>query len=91
MRQSKWPDYLFTAAVRFVFGGIFGGLLGLLAGYRVMLRLEARDNLKGIVLWLMVWALIGSIVAVWTIPKWQTPWHKSLRIRDLGDDHSEIS
>lgn len=86
MKQSKWPDYLFTVAVRFVFGGIFGALAALLIGYKLILRSEARNNLLVIVVWFIVWALAGSIIAVLTIPKWQTPWYKSVRIRDLDDN-----
>ena len=88
MKPSKWPDFLFTAAVRFIFGGIFGALIGLLAGYRIVLRLEAHDNIKAVVIWFVIWALVGSIGAVFTIPRWQTPWYKSVRIQD-GDDNDD--
>ena len=91
MKQSKWPDYLFTAAVRFIFGGIFSALLGLLVGYRFILRSEAHERLWGVVFWFAAWALVGSIVAVCTIPKWQTPWYKSVRISDLDDDNDQSS
>jgi DMSO reductase anchor subunit len=83
MKQSKWPDYLFSVAVRFVFGGIFGavgGLLFLVSGRHPMaLHLGGHNALMLIVAAFVLGALIGSIGAVLTIPDWQTPWYNDRR------------
>ena len=89
MKTSKWPDYLFTVAVRFIFGGIFGGLAGMLLGWRGILGSEAHSSLKAIGFWLVGWFVLGSIIAVFTVPSWQTPWYKREKLWEMNDEEEE--
>ena len=75
MKKSKWPDFLFTIAVRFVCGSVFGGLAGFL-GWRFMLRAFSHDHTQGPLIWLGLCGLAGGIIAVFTVPRWQAPWYK---------------
>ena len=76
MKKSKWPDFLFTLAVRFVCGLVLGGLVCFLFGWRGILRAFSHDNTHWPFIWPGVCGLAGGIVAVFTIPRWQTPWYK---------------
>ena len=76
MKKSKWPDFLFTLAVRFVCGLVLGGLVCFPFGRRGILRAFSHDNTHWPLIWLGVCGLAGGIVAVFTIPRWQTPWYK---------------
>src|ERR1035437_5491613 len=80
MRKSKWPDFLFTITVRFLFGIVLGGLACFLFSWRGILRAFSHDNTHGPLIWLGLCGLVGGIVAVFTIPRWQTPWFR----RDSG-------
>jgi hypothetical protein len=79
--KSKWPDFVFTVAVRFVSGIVLGGLACLLVSYRAILRSFSHDNAHGPLIWLAVCCLVGGIAAVLTTPHWQTPWYKGIRTR----------
>ena len=84
--MNKWPDLLFTVTIRFI-GGVFIGCLAcVLFTYRVILREFSRDNVHGPILWLILCGLLGGVVAVFTIPYWQTPWYKGIQKRK--DDNS---
>jgi hypothetical protein len=74
--KSKWPDFLFTISVRFVCGILFGALTGLLFFWRGILRSFSHDHTHWAFLWLGICSLTGGIVAVFTVPRWQTPWYK---------------
>ena len=76
MKQNKWPDFLFTITVRFVFGIVVGGLVGMLLGWRGILQAFAHDNTHVPLIWLGLCGLVGGIVAVFTVPRWQTPWYR---------------
>jgi hypothetical protein len=76
MKQSKWPDFLFTITVRFVFGILLGGLACLFFSWRGDLRAFSHDNTHAPLIWLGLWGLVGGIVAVVTVPRWQTPWYR---------------
>lgn len=82
MGKSKWPDFLFTLAVRLVCGVILGCLLYIIFGYRGMLRAFAHNHIKAVEIWLCVFGFGGGLVAVFTTPKWQTPWYRSIRSPD---------
>ena len=90
MRQSRWPDYLFSVAVRLVFGGIFGavgGLLLLVTGrHPAVVHLGGRNALMVIAAAFVLGALFGAIGAVLTIPYWQTPWYKGVLDEKKDDD-----
>jgi hypothetical protein len=85
--KSNWPDFLFAIGVRFFCGGFLGALAGLLLGYRFVLRRFSHNDLRSVAWWLGAWALGGSLLAIFRIPYWQTPWYKG--IRDTDDDHDD--
>jgi hypothetical protein len=76
MKQSRWPDFLFTIAVRFVCGVVFGGLACILFSWKGILRAFSHNNISAPLIWLGLFALAGGMVAVFTVPRWQTPWRK---------------
>ncbi len=85
MKPNKWPDFLFTLAVRFVCGLALGGGACFLSSYRWILRAFSHDNIRAPLVWLIIWGLAGGIVAMFTVPHWQTPWYKSIRMRERDD------
>ncbi len=62
MKQSKWPDFLFTIVVRFLCGIAFGCLAWFFS-YRFILRAFSHNNIRGPLLWLVVCGLAGGIIA----------------------------
>ena len=76
MKESKWPDFLFTIAVRFVCGAVLGGLACCLFTWRGILQSFSRNDTYGPLVWLGLCGLAGGIVGVFTVPRWQTPWYK---------------
>jgi len=76
MKNNKWPDFLFTLTVRFVCGSVLGAGASLLIGWRGILRSFSHNHIQVGIIWLGLGALVGGIVAVLTIPRWQTPWYK---------------
>ena len=83
--MTKWPDFLFTLAVRFVCGAVLGGLACVLFSYRGILRAFSHNNTRVPLIWLGFWALLGGIIAAVKTPYWQTPWYKGVRTRDEDD------
>jgi hypothetical protein len=97
MKKSKWPDFLFTVAVRFICGALIGALVSLpvifFAGRgtrsrRTSLLVEWLNAEKhtALILWFGAWALAGGLIALWTIPRWQMPWYKPKRWNKDDDD-----
>lgn len=80
MKSSKWPNFLFTVGVRFVCGFVLGGLACFLFFWRGVLRASAHGHHAWVPIWLGICAVIGGIVAVGAIPRWQTPWYKRPRL-----------
>jgi hypothetical protein len=91
MKKSKWPDFLFTVAVRFLCGTVLGGLACFLFSWRGILRAFSHDNTSWPLVWLGLWALIGGGVAVFTVPRWQTPWYKRDGALDLRAELASLS
>ncbi len=85
MKSNKWPDFIFTVVVRFICGIVLGSLACLLVSYRGILRAFSHNNIRGPVIWLVLCGLAGGIIAVFTVPHWQTPWYKGIR----GPDDDE--
>ena len=79
MKKSKWPDFLFTIAVRFACGIVLGGLVCFFFTWRGILRAFSHDHIYGPFIWLGVSGFIGGVVTAFTVPRWQTPWYR----RDL--------
>jgi hypothetical protein len=82
MKRSKWPDFLFTIIVRFICGSLLGGLACVFFTYKGILRSFSHDNTHGPLIWLSLCCAAGGIVAVFTVPYWQTPWYKGVRSRN---------
>ncbi|SPE52897.1 hypothetical protein SBV1_1600034 [Verrucomicrobia bacterium] len=82
MKASKWADFLFTVAVRFICGVLLGCLACFLISYRGILRSFSHNNAQGPLVWLVICGLIGGLTAVFTVPRWQTPWYKGIRSRE---------
>jgi hypothetical protein len=76
MNNSKWPDFIFTVAVRFVSGAVLGGVACFFFTWKGILRAFSHENTQGPVIWLGLCGLAGGIVAIFTVPRWQTPWYK---------------
>jgi membrane peptidoglycan carboxypeptidase len=80
MKQSKWPDFLFTITVRFVCGIVIGGVVCFLFSWKGILRAFSHNHTLWPLIWLGICGLVGGVVAVFTVPRWQTPWYR----RDSG-------
>jgi len=78
MKKSKWPDFLFTIAVRFLGGSVLGCIV---LTYRGILRAFSHNHTHWPLIWLGLCGLAGGIIAVCTTPYWQTPWYKGIRGR----------
>ena len=76
MRSSKWPDFLFTITVRFVCGIVLGGLACFFFSWKGILGAFSHNDTHWPLLWLGFCGLAGGIVAVFTVPRWQTPWNR---------------
>ncbi len=85
MKKSKWPGFLCTIALRFLGGLLMGCLVCALILSRARLRAFSHDNAQRTLLWLALCGLAGGIIAIFTTPNRQTPWHKGIRDRD--DNH----
>ncbi len=79
MKPNRWPDFLFTVAVRLVCGAALGMLVCVLWSYRDILRSFSDNHIGSVGVWMGLWGIVGGIVAVFTIPRWQTPWYQSVR------------
>lgn len=78
MSKGKWPDFIFTLAVRLFCGVLLGGLLCVVLSYRGILRSFSHNHMWAAGVWLGLWALIGGLVSVLTTPRWQTPWYQGI-------------
>jgi hypothetical protein len=76
MKQSKWPDFLFTISGRFVFGVVLGGMACFLFTWKGILRAFSHDDTHWPLIWLGLCGLVGGLAAVFIVPRWQTPWYK---------------
>lgn len=76
MKRNPWPDFLFTLAVRFLCGVILGGLACFILSWRGILRSFSHDHTQSPLIWLGLCALAGGVIAISTVPRWQTPWYK---------------
>ncbi len=84
--MNKWPDFLFTIAVRFICGLVLGGIVCVVLFYRGILTSFAHNHIRSVAIWLGIWCIGGGLVAAFTVPKWQTPWYKGIRQRDWDDE-----
>jgi hypothetical protein len=92
MKQSKWPDFFFTITVRFICGIVLGGLLCFLFSWSGILRAFSHGNTHVPLIWLGLCGLVGGIVAVFTVPRWQTPWYKgNSRTLNLREELASLS
>ncbi|HTR41362.1 MAG TPA: hypothetical protein VMH87_07065 [Pseudomonadales bacterium] len=87
--RSKWADFLFTLAVRFIGGGILGTLAGFLICFpgrgagknQILIWVTGDENHPHrLVYWILAWAIGGGIIGMFTIPYWQRPWYKYERM-----------
>jgi hypothetical protein len=83
--MTKWPDFFFTLAVRFVCGVVLGAGACVIFTYRGILRAFSHDDTRAPLIVLCVSAFVGGVIAVFTTPHWQTPWYKGVRMRDEED------
>jgi len=83
--MSKWLDFLFTLVVRLICGVVLGSGAGMLISYKGILRSFSHDHLKGPIIWLALCGLVGGAIAIFTVPRWQTPWYKGIRTRKDGE------
>ncbi len=80
--RSKWPDFLFNVAIRFLAGAIAGGVAGGLiysslnrsAGGRPLLEWVSGETAHphGLYYWLGGWSLAGGIFVLLTARGWLT-------------------
>jgi hypothetical protein len=95
--RNKWPDFLFSLAVRFLCGAVIGAIASLLicaplgrasARRPLLLRIFGdAAHPKRPYYWIGAWSLAGGIMAALTIPRWQTPWHKYKRWNPDAEDN----
>jgi len=99
--KNKWPDFLFSVAVRFFFGCLLGILLSLAFGLLgrphhmsgrksrsfILDHLDSGDY-QSVILWILVWGVSCGILCTFSIPRWQTPWYKGVLNdeKKKGDD-----
>ena len=76
MKKNQWPDFLFTFAVRLVCGVVFGALACLLLTSAGIFRALTHNQNHAVIVWLGIFGSAGGLVAVFTVPRWQTPWYK---------------
>jgi hypothetical protein len=88
----KWSDYLSTAIVRGLSGAVIGLVSGVVVAFfgnsirrhhltrshSPLVDLIQQGKYGPLLVWLAVAATVGATVAVVTIPRWQTPWYKSI-------------
>jgi hypothetical protein len=85
----KWSDYLSTVIIRAISGTViglgvsvpvlfFGGSPRFHFGRaRSPLVDWIQDrNYRALAIWFGAWTLGGALIAVVTIPRWQTPWYR---------------
>jgi hypothetical protein len=82
MKNSKWPDFLFTVVVRFICGIVLGCRALIFFDWKGVLWAFSRDDTRVPLILLVLCGLAGGIVAVFTVPYWQTQWYKGIRGRD---------
>lgn len=80
--MNKWPDFLFTVIVRFLCGTVLGAVICLVFFYKGILTAFSHNHIRVVVVWLILWVVGGGLVAVFSVPRWQTPWYKGIRDRD---------
>ncbi len=80
MKQNKWPEFILTLAVRFVFGAIAGCAAYFFFFWKAVLRAFSHDEVRTPLVLMIVCGVIGGIIAACTVPYWQTPWYKGSRI-----------
>ncbi len=85
VKKSKWPDFLFTVAVRFVTGIFLGCLACIFFDYKGILSAFSRNNTRVPLILLAACGVVGGIIAVLTTPRWQTPWYEGIRFRGDGE------
>ncbi|HAB17793.1 MAG TPA: hypothetical protein PLX89_24125 [Verrucomicrobiota bacterium] len=84
--RQRWGQYLAAVAIRFVIGlllGFLGGAFLLISSLVTGRRGSGRQRLELLEHfrpdWILqvgtVGAVIGAILCVWTIPRWQRPWY----------------
>ena len=76
MKASLWLDFLFTVFVRIVIGGLLGCLGFLLLFWQGIMWRVADNDTRTPVQGMMVGAIIGALLTLGSIPRWQTPWRK---------------
>jgi len=77
-RINSWPDFIFTIIVRLLCGGVLGGLACFVFMWRGILNAFAHNNTRVPLVVLSVCGIVGGLIAVFTVPRWQTPWYKGV-------------
>lgn len=78
MGKSKWPDFLFTLAIRLTCGAFLGCGVFVLIDYKGILSAFAHNHLRTVVICFSASGFIGGLIAMLTTPRWQTPWYKGI-------------
>ncbi len=95
----KWSDYVFAVFVRSICGAVIGLLVGLVLvffggsvrrshvtrSHSPLVDLVQQGRYGTLLVWFAASALVGAIVAVANIPRWQRPWYKGV----LDSDNPE--
>jgi hypothetical protein len=85
MKQSKWPDFIFTIIVRFICGVVLGCLACFLLFWKAILRAFSHNHTHAPLVLMLLCGIVGGLIAVFTVPHWETPWYKGIRNRDNDD------
>ena len=95
--KNKWPEFLFTLAVRLFFGTLFGlgagfifwGLGNIALPHATIALINHWGESKAhivIATWFVHWAIGGAILATSTIPGREMPWYKIDRTYNVPKD-----
>ena len=88
-RINSWPDFIFTIVVRLFFGIVLGGLACFVFMWRGILNAFAHNNTRVPLVVISVCGILGGLIAVFTVPRWQTPWYKGLVVHDAETRNRE--
>jgi hypothetical protein len=93
--KSRWPDFLFTIAVRSLCGMVVGLLISvplIFFGKRKspLVELIQAHRYEVLIGWFALWGLGGAIIGIWTTPHWQRPWFKYKKWGDKDNDDIHV-
>ncbi|HVV73385.1 MAG TPA: hypothetical protein VHI52_18070 [Verrucomicrobiae bacterium] len=95
----KWSDYIFAVVVPAICGAgigllvnlvlaFFGGSVRRFHGTRAhspLVELVQQERYGVLLIWFGAAAVLGAVICVATIPRWQRPWYKGVLDSDAPE------